>query len=161
ERHRAWELFDPIRHTVRQLTSDGPSPQEAMLSPFLNELSPDNRRIAVEVRIPTGRPREFERFELRVFEAGSRGPGRTLATWAGRALFQARPLAWSPRSDRVWLFVMRADESAQIASVDMNGKLEVLKTLTWRDTTQPPSLSPDGRFVAYHDTTSREALNDI
>src|SRR5262249_25256476 len=32
---------------------------------------------------------------------------------------------------------------------------------TWRDITQPPSLSPDGRFVAYHDTTSREAPNDI
>jgi WD40-like Beta Propeller Repeat len=161
DRQRAWELFDPTTNTARQLTSDGPSPQEAMLSPFLNELSPDGRRVAVEVRIPTSRAREFDRFELRVFEAGSRGPGRALATWDGKALFQARPFAWSPRSDRVWLFVMRADQSAQIVSVDMNGKLEVLKTLTWRDLTQPPSLSPDGRFVAYHDTTSREAPNDI
>jgi hypothetical protein len=160
-RQRGWELFDPTTGTVRQLTSEGPSPQEAILSGFLTELSPDGRRIAVEVRIPTPRAREFERFELRVFEAGSRGPGRTLATWDGKALFQARPFAWSPRSDRVWLFLMRADQSAQIASVDMNGKLDVLKTLTWRDLTQPPSLSPDGRFVAYHDTTSREAPNDI
>jgi hypothetical protein len=161
DRLRAFELFDPATHAVRQLTSDGPSPQEALVSDFLNELSPDGRRVAAEVRIPTQRPREFERFELRVFDAGSRGPGRTLATWDGKALFQVRPFAWSPRSDRVWLFVMRADESTQIASVDMNGKMEVLKTLTWRDLTQPPSLSPDGRFVAYHDTTSRQAPNDI
>jgi WD40 repeat protein len=161
DRLRAFELFDPATNAVRQLTSDGPSPQEALVSDFLNELSSDGRRVAAEVRIPTQRPSEFERFELRVFEAGSRGPGRTLATWDGKALFQVRPFAWSPRGDRVWLFVMRADESAQIASVDMNGKLEVLKTLTWRDLTQPPSLSPDGRFVAYHDTTARQSPNDI
>jgi hypothetical protein len=161
DRQRAWELFDPATAGVRQLTSDGPSPEEAIVSDFLNELSPDGRRVAAEVRIPTPRPREFERFEIRVFEAGSRGPGRVLATWDGKELFQVRPFAWSPQNDRVWLFVMRADQSAQIASVDMNGKLEVLKTLTWRGHTQPPSLSPDGRFLAYHDAVARQAPNDL
>lgn len=161
DRQRAFELFDSTTNAIRQLTSEGPSPQEAMVSDFLVELSPDGRWVAAEVRIPTQRPREFERFEIRVFEAGGRGPGRTLATWDGKALFQARPFAWSPRGDRVWLFVMRADQSAQIASVDLNGKMEVLKTLTWRDLTQPPSLSPDGRFLAYHDTTARQSPNDV
>ena len=161
DRQRFWELFDATTDLVRQLTSDGPSPEEAIVSDSLNELSPDGRRIAAEVRIPTPRAREFERFEIRVFEAGSRGPGRVLATWDGRTLFQVRPFAWSPHSDRVWLFVMRTDQSAQIASVDMSGKLEVLKTLTWRDHTQPPSLSPDGRFLVYHDSVSRQAPNDL
>jgi hypothetical protein len=45
--------------------------------------------------------------------------------------------------------------------VELTGKLQVLKTLTWRDHAQPPSLSPDGRFVAYHDATSRETRPDI
>ena len=40
-------------------------------------------------------------------------------------------------------------------------KVQTLKTLTWRDHSQPPSLSPDGRFVAYHDAADRQALPDI
>ena len=56
---------------------------------------------------------------------------------------------------------MRSDQSAQIASVDMSGKLDVLKTLTWRDSTQAPSLSPDGRFLAYHNVTDRQSPPDL
>src|SRR5688572_18043884 len=59
------------------------------------------------------------------------------------------------------MWIMRPDRSAQIVSVDMNGKMQVLKTLTWRDITQPPSLSPDGKFFAFHDVTDRQSPPDI
>jgi hypothetical protein len=43
----------------------------------------------------------------------------------------------------------------------MGAKLEVLKTLAWRDEGQVPSLSPDGKFLAYHDAPDREIPPDL
>ena len=152
--------------TVRQLTSDGPAPAEAVVDGWSLELSTDGRKIAAAVgipRIPPGPRPENERVELRVFDVGGRGPGRTLATWNGQDLgtFGVRAFGWSPRDDRIWLFVFRRDLSAQIVSVDLNGNLRILKTLMWRDHSQLPSLSRDGRFVTYHDGAGRQNLPDI
>jgi tetratricopeptide (TPR) repeat protein len=172
EQQRAFEEIDIDTNGVRQLTSDGPDPAEAR--PWGGMLSKDGRKLAAMVGIPTaGRPPQFAsdldpgrnvaRGELRVFDVGGRGPGRVLASWDPQELgqFRVRPFAWSPRNDRLWLFVFRKDLSAQIVSVDMSGKLEVLKTLAWRHHSQLPSLSPDGKFIAYHDAPDRQAPPDI
>jgi Tol biopolymer transport system component len=172
ERLRAFEEIEIGANGVRQLTSDGPNPAEAR--PWGGLLSRDGRKLAVMVSIPkAGRSPEFAsdldpgrgagRTELRVFDVGGRGPGRVLATWDPQELgrFMVRQFAWSPQTDRVWLFVFRKDLSGQIVSVDLTGKLDVLKTLAWRDHSQLPSLSPDGRFVTYHDTPDRQAPPDI
>jgi hypothetical protein len=173
EKQRAFEEIEIGTNGVRQLTSDGPNPAEAHLGPG-GLLSKDGLKLAAMVGVPkAGRSPEFAsdldpgrvpgRTELRVFDVGGRGPGRVLATWDQQELgrFMVRPFAWSPQTDRVWLFVFRKDSSAQIVSVDLTGKLEVLKTLPWRDHSQLPSLSPDGRFVTYHDTPDRQAPPDI
>jgi tetratricopeptide (TPR) repeat protein len=172
EKQRAFEEIEIVTNGVQQLTSDGPNPTEAY--PWGGLLSKDRRKLASMVRIPTtGRPPQFAsdldpgrnaaQIELRVFDIGGRGPGRVLASWDPQELgrFTVRPFAWSPQTDRVWLFAFRKDLSAQIVSVDLAGKLEVLKTLAWRDHSQLPSLSPDGRFITYHDTPDRQAPPDI
>jgi hypothetical protein len=163
---RAVELVEIGTNNVRRLTAEGPNPAEAGVG--VVHLSNDGRKVAatVAIRKPgSAAPFEFERGELRVFDVGGRGPGRVLTTWDDRVLRRSRtavqPFDWAPRDDRIWLFVMRSDQSAQIASVDMNGNLEVLKTLTWRNDTQAPSLSPDGRFLAYDDVTDRQSPHDV
>jgi hypothetical protein len=165
---RAFELVEIGTGLVRRLISDGPNPAEVRVA--VMDLSRDGRRLAATVLLPkpgaSARPEsEFERAELRVFEVGTRGPGRVLATWDIQTLSRnwvaVQPFDWAPRNDRLWLFIMRSDQSAQIASVDSSGKLEVLKTLAWRNHTQAPSLSPDGRFLAYHDTTNRQTPPDV
>jgi Tol biopolymer transport system component len=167
DQERGFELTEISTSHVRRLTTDGPTPGEAVVG-GTSELSSDGRRLAAIVRLlkpgspggPAGR--QIERTELRVFEIGGRGPGRVLATWDERALAGGfRPFAWGPRNDRVWLFGTRSDRSAQIASVNMSGQLDVLKTLSWRDDAQLPSLSPDGRFLAYHDAAGRQSLPDL
>jgi hypothetical protein len=166
--HRAFEQTEIGTNSVRQLTSDGPTTPETYTEFTVGDLSKDGRKLAAVVGIPKSSPAagqrpELERVELRVFDVGGRGPGRLLATWEGQALgqFGVRPFAWAPRDDRIWLFVFRKDLSAQIASVDLNGKLEVLKTLAWRNHSQPPSLSPDGTFIAYDDTPDRQTPPDL
>jgi Tol biopolymer transport system component len=164
---QAFELVEIGTNNVSRLITDGPNPAETRVG--LVQLSRDRRRVAATVfhNKPgtAAQAWDFDRAELRIFEVGARGPGRVLATWDIKELstnwVSVQPFDWAPRNDRVWLFVLRSDQSAQIASVDMAGKLEVLKTLTWRDHTQSPSLSPDGRFVAYHDATSRQTRPDL
>ena len=163
EKQRGFELVEIGTGAVRQLTKDGPNPAETSVG-GTSELSTDGRRLAALVYIlKPGSPTEpalqqTAHTELRVFEVGGRGQGRLLGTWLEVVL---RPFAWAPRNDRIWLFGMGSDRSAQIASVNMGGKLDVLKSLMWRDTNQLPSLSPDGRFLAYHDAAARQTPSDI
>jgi hypothetical protein len=170
QKERAFQEVEVSTGNVRQLTSDGPNPAEASVrwAGWSAQLSTDGRRLAAPVGVGTlqtslGQRPEPARLELRLFDVGGRGPGRTLTSWDGQTLgsFAARVFAWSPRDDRIWLFVFRRDQSAQIASVDLTGNLQVLKTLTWRDHSQLPSLSPDGKFIAYHDGGGRGNLPDI
>lgn len=165
---RAFELREFATGAVRRLTSDGPSSSEAAVGGMAEQLSNSGRRIAATVLVyrPGAVSQEapsVERVELRLFDVGGRGPGQVLATWNADAFnrFAVRPFAWSPRDDRIWVMAWYRDQSAQIISVGLSGASETLKTLTWRDHSQPPSLSPDGRFVTYHDATSRQALPDV
>ena len=151
---RAFELVEIGTGEVRRLTADGPNPAQAVVG--ASELSRDGRRLAATIRLrapATG-------VELRVFDVGGRGTGGVLATWDTNAVSSAQPFAWAPRNDRLWLFVRR-DQSAQIATVDLGGRLEVLKTLTWRDDMQAPSLSHDGRFLAYHNAPDPQIPPDL
>ena len=165
--HRAFELTVIGSREVRHLTTDGPDPAKEVVG-WSFEVSPNGRRLAAVVRVlkpgsPTDPPPllQVARTELRVFEVGGRGTGRVLATWDEQALGGSyQPFAWA-RNDHIWLFGARRDQSAQIAFVNTTGHLEVLKTLTWRDTAQVPSLSPDGRWLAYHDAAGRQAPADL
>ena len=163
EKQRGFELVEIGTGAVRQLTADGPNPSETSVG-GTSELSTDGRRLAALVYVlKPGSPtqpalQQTAHTELRLFEVGGRGQGRVLGTWSEVVL---RPFAWTPRNDRIWLFGMRSDRSGQVASVDMGGKLAVLKSLMWRDTNQLPSLSPDGRFLTYHDAAARQTPSDI
>jgi hypothetical protein len=166
EKQRAFEQIEISSGDVRQLATEGPNPADELVDGNAIELSPDGRKFAAGIAVlqkpqpvaATGP--QFERFELRIFEVGARGTGRALGR-VQNAGEQGGAFAWSPRGDRIWMFSIRSDLSAQIRFVDMNGKLEVLKTLTWRDLTQVPSLSSDGRFLAYHDAPGRQTPPDV
>ena len=164
--HRAFELVDIASGQVRPLSTQGPRPDEAAVRVGGHiHLSNDGRRLAAVVGVKTGTTEapQTERIELRVFDTGGRGEGRTLANWnsADLSRFGVRIFAWSPPDERIWVWIMNRDQTARIAWVDLNGNVQTLKTLKWRDHSQPPSLSPDGRFVAYHDVIDRDARSDI
>jgi Tol biopolymer transport system component len=151
---------------VRRLTSDGPAQADASVGTA--QLSNDGRRIAATVHTFAGGTGATpgavaERAELRIFDVDGRGPGRTLVSWPVEQLirFSVRPFGWSPRDDRIWLMAWFRDQHAEIISVDLTGQRRILKTLPFRDHSQPPSLSPDGRFITYHDAVNRQTPPDI
>lgn len=163
---RGFELLDFATGRARRITTDGPSPADAAVGTA--QLSNDGRRIAATVHVHRPGTRgntqaDIVRAEIRVFDVDGRGPGRVIASWPMEQLirFSARPFAWAPRNDRVWLKVMFRDLSAQIVAVDLAGAQQTVKTMPWHDHSQPPSLSPDGRFVTYHDAFDRQAPPDI
>ncbi len=155
---RAFELAEIAGGGVRQLSTDGP---QSMAGGGHFHLSTDGRKVAAIVR--AGGPQDAAELELRIFDVGGRGEGRRLARWTAADLnrFGVRIFGWAPQDERIWVWIMKLDSTAQIASVDLSGKVQTLKTLTWRDHSQPPSLSPDGQLVAYHDAIDRSARPDV
>jgi Tol biopolymer transport system component len=86
--------------------------------------------------------------ELRVIsnEAGSKPrvliPGNPEIDYAD-------PLAWSPDAKSILIKIARRDQTEQIGWVSVSdGSIRVLKSLGWR-LRGTPSLSPDGKYVAY------------
>ena len=156
---RAFELVDIAGGSVRQLFTDVP---RSMVGKGHFHLSTDGRKLAAVV-VRAGNPQNREELELRIFDVGGRGEGRLLARWAAADLsrFGVRIFGWGPKDERIWVWIMMGDSTAQIASVDLNGNVQTLKTLTWRDHSQPPSLSPDGQLLAYHDAIDRSARPDV
>jgi serine/threonine protein kinase len=149
---RGYELVEIESGKSRRLISAG-SQFRGLTSGF-NDLSPDGRTLAI-VRGPGatwGAPTaKSGRTELRLFTVGGQEEGRLVSYW-GDDVRRAEVFGWTPGQTHVWVWLMRADRTASIASIDLkDGSQEVLKTLPWRDHTQPPSLSPDGRFITYHD----------
>jgi Tol biopolymer transport system component len=127
-------------------------------------LSPGRKQIAAVHRISSDPNREAQQIdrglELRMHEVGGEGEGRVLARWESGHHVQV--FGWSPDRTRIWVFVMRPDKAAEIAAVAVaDGSRHVVKTLTWRTLTQPPSLSPDGELIAYHDADSPESPPDV
>jgi len=152
----SFELVELESGSVRQLTKPGLD-----LTPFAvagNKLSPDGTLIAamlVEV------PYTENHGELRVFRVNEDGPGKTLSRWEEPEI-APRFFAWSPDQSQLWIYILSPEGASQIASVNVSdGSTEVLKTMSWHNTTQVPSLSPDGRFLVYHDADDRNAEPDI
>jgi serine/threonine protein kinase len=150
---RGYELIQITSGKARRLITAGP--EFAGLTTWDNDLSPDGRVLAL-VR-GTGhwkrRAADSGRTELRLFSVGGREDGRLLHDW-GRDRIRVVVIGWAPAQTHVWLYIMRLGPTcdAEIASVDVNdGSLEALKTFSCRNHTQPPSLSPDGRFITYYD----------
>ena len=134
---------------------------------FVDKLSPDGRLIASVVRVrmtgdsPTA-PTDTGRKELRVFDVGNPGEGRPLFAWDPSDYSSLFVFGWSPDQHRLWVWGLRPDGSRHIASVRVrDGSFEVLKTVTWRFRQQGPSLSPDGRFIAFHDADTRDGPPDV
>lgn len=160
---RAFELVEIESKQVRSLTADGPAPET--ITSVRAELSPSGRRLAVKWHRalrsgePVG-PTNTGGAELRVITVGGRGWGEPIQTW--QPGINVRIFGWSPKEDRVWVIARRPDLAAEIASVEIaGGSLEVLKTIAWRPFSQAPSLSPDGRVIAYEDASSRDAPHDV
>jgi serine/threonine protein kinase/Tol biopolymer transport system component len=160
---RGYELMEVTSRQTRPLTSGGPDPKSRHFPD--HRLSPDGRLIAALILVDvTGSGRETgsnaSALELRLFTVDGEGEGRLLRRWEPGHMVST--FGWSPGQAAVWVFDIRPDRAAEIASVDLSeGSVKVLKTLVWRNLTQAPSLSPDGRFIAYHDVDSREAAPDI
>ena len=90
-----------------------------------------------------------------------RGEGRRLAQWNG-PLRYVTPFAFSPGQKAVWVYVLRPDFTAEVSSVSASdGGVKVVKRFSLRLYTQPPSLSPDGRFITYDDVDSAAAPPDV
>ena len=128
-----------------------------------SDLSPDGRTLAgvlVRYDAAQGAASPIPGSELRVFDVGANGTGRVVHRWdPGHRVWL---FGWGPDGHRVWTWVMQPDHSAQIASVDItDGTYDVLKTLAYRDHSQPPSLSADGRFMTYHDAPDLEFPPDV
>ena len=167
-----YELVDESGK-ARLLTSGGRLPGNVSPPPYPNlwpnhSLSPDQKLIAAIVGSKggsaegqaIGRP-NLSSFELRLLPVGSVGEGRLVTQWG---LYNTiKIFGWSPDQSRLWVFILRVqDRAADIASVDLtSGAIEVRMTLAKRTHTQPPSLSPDGRWIAYHDGETLEGPADI
>jgi serine/threonine protein kinase/Tol biopolymer transport system component len=145
---------------ARVLTSGGRLPGNLPQPPYPNlfpnhSLSPDQKLIAAVVASKDGG------FELRLLPVGSVGEGRLVTQWGLH--HTVKIFGWSPDQSRLWVFILRShDRSADIASVDLtSGAVQIRMTLAKRMHTQPPSLSPDGRWIAYHDGETLEGPADI
>jgi dipeptidyl aminopeptidase/acylaminoacyl peptidase len=106
--------------------------------------------------------RETERgAELRLYQVGGEGDGRVLTSWSEPGHI-VQVFGWSPDPASVWVFDMRPDQVAEIIAVAVaDGSRRVLRTLAFRNHTQQPSLSPDGKWIAYHDADSPRGPSDV
>jgi serine/threonine protein kinase/Tol biopolymer transport system component len=129
------------------------------------DLAPDHNQIVAVRLIGSDRDRPPTResstgLELHLYQAGSGGEGRVLAKWERGHIVQV--FGWSPDQRKVWLFDIRPDRAADLTSLDLaDGSRHLLRTLPRRNITQPPSLSPDGKLIAYHDADSPQSPPDI
>ncbi|MGH9383547.1 MAG: protein kinase domain-containing protein, partial [Vicinamibacterales bacterium] len=147
----------------RLLTHAGPDPRPRLFVD--HSLAPDGKQIAAVHWISSNPDRAPSResdggWELRLFTVGGEGEGRLLDRWGPG--YRVQVFGWAPDRASVWVFVMRPDRAAEIASVALaGGSRRVLRTLAWRSLTQAPSLSPDGRFVAFHEVERPDSPGDL
>ena len=129
-------------------------------------LSPDRQQIAAvywnstDPNLAPSRERDGG-LELRLYQVGRDEEGRVLSRWTEPG-HNVLVFGWSPDRARVWVFVMRPDRAAEIVAVSVaDGSRQVLRTLAFRNHTQTPSLSPDGKLIAYHDADNPQSPPDI
>jgi serine/threonine protein kinase/dipeptidyl aminopeptidase/acylaminoacyl peptidase len=158
---RAYELTDAASGKLRRLIPAAPE-FDGLLS-GLNDLAPDGRALAIVSGMgrswgSSGRAaKDSGHTDLRLFTAGGDEQGRLLKRW-GTEVNRVEVFGWSPDRRRLWLWIMNADRTAAISTIDLkSGSITSIKTLAFRTHTQAPSLSPDGRFVTYHDGARGQA----
>jgi Tol biopolymer transport system component len=115
-------------------------------------LSPDTRQVAfVWYDYPDLRE------HLRVIANQPGAPPRVLVNSPEFLYFDLA--GWSRDGKSVLASIWSVDDTVQLAWVSVaDGTVKVLKSLGWREL-KHPSLSPDGRYVAYSATQSSESLN--
>jgi serine/threonine protein kinase/Tol biopolymer transport system component len=159
DERRGFDLVEVGSERTTLLTRAGPDPRR--LSYISQNLSRDRKQIAA-VHFINPRPDAGDDggVELRLHQVGGEGEGRLLTKWDPG--YNVQVFGWSPDRTTVWVFVMRPDKAAEITAVALgDGSRQVLRTLAWRTHTQAPSLSPDGKLIAYHDHDSPESPPDI
>jgi serine/threonine protein kinase len=160
---RGYQLLEIESGRRELLTTNGPPPDGRFF--YDNHLSPDGDMIAA-IHLVAENPQDQPgfggqaRWELRTFVVDGEGEGRLLHEWAPG--YHVQVFGWSPDQERIYVIVLRLAGGGEIVSIaSADGSTEVLSTLTTYRITQDPSLSPDGRFIAYFDADSRDAAPDI
>ena len=159
----AFDLVDIQSGTTRPLLTTESKLPFMSGGPGYFDLSADGRTVAGILVVHDAAPGEVgpvAGVELRVFDVGGNGAGRLAYSWGPG--HYVKLFGWVPDASSVWTFVLKPDRTAQIASVDLtDGAFNVLKTLDYRGHSQPPSISPDGRLITYHDAPDRESPPDV
>src|SRR5262249_28601368 len=85
------------------------------------------------------------------------GTPRTIPNFAGFGI----PQAWTPDGKQVLIVANQEDGASQLALVTVqNGSLRVLKSFAWGNVgIVRASVSPDGRFIAYHTPADAKTQN--
>jgi Tol biopolymer transport system component len=97
------------------------------------------------------------RHQLRVMPNQPGAPQRVLINSPEFEYFEVA--AWSHDGKSVLTSMWKPDGTVQLAWVSVaDGSVKVLKSLGWRELDRP-SLSPDGRYIAYSATQSPETAN--
>src|SRR5688572_4417949 len=97
------------------------------------------------------------REQLRVIANQPSAPPRVLVDSPEFRYFELA--GWSRDGKSVLASIWSVDDTVQLAWVSVaDGTVKVLKSLGWREL-KHPSLSPDGRYIAYSATQSLESLN--
>ena len=83
------------------------------------------------------------------------GPGRTL--YRNEELSYVTAFGWTPDAEQILTLFERRDRTNQIVLVSVaDGSTRTVKSFDWRAPT--PSLSPDGRYVAYDFPPQEDSL---
>lgn len=130
----------------RRLTHKGTWTESDEYAEF-SLISPDAQQIAYAWFNGT-------RYELRAMQMDGNGV-RTLHK--NDELVYVQPSSWTPDGKKVVAVFSRRDRTQQIVLVNVaDGAVQVLKSFDWRYPAKP-SLSPDGRFIAYSFAPQEEA----
>jgi Tol biopolymer transport system component len=119
---------------------------ETLEEAFLPRMSRDQRQIVFVWK----QSRKDNRYQLRVMPNEVGGRHRVLLDDKAEYTY-FEPAAWSADSKSILAVLWKPDQSKHLAWVSAaDGKIQVLRTLEWRiKETSRPSLSPDGRYIAY------------
>jgi serine/threonine protein kinase len=162
---RGYELVETATGKVERLIPA--APEFDVWGTSYNDLSPDGHTLAVAKYFPhvsAATRLDSGHTELRLFSVGGKEAGRLVSNWTGAVWIQV--IGWAPGQTHLWVLTKRTGETSSsteetfssIASIDLkDGSQKVLKTLVWQNRAHPPSLSPDGRFITYHDASPGQA----
>ena len=144
-------IFDISNGQTRRLT-DVQNPWRGAYAEPPVLLSPDSRQVTY-LWFDIARAR----YQLRVMPNQPGAQSRILVDSPEFEYLQA--MAWSPDGKSILTVMWKPENTLQLAWISVtDGEVRVLKSLGWRHLDRP-SLSPDGRYIAYSATQSAESVN--